>query len=85
MKLIDILNEGRWSKMMKSVRTNSESGPWTLVVIDRWASKKVVHQEVVNIRDLIPAVYERIKKDFSGKLLSIEDNTGAQVYTEMLK
>ena len=68
---------------MKGVRAGSQSGPWSLVVIDMM-NKKVVHQETVEIRDAIPAVYEHLKKQFPNYFLSIEDNGGQQVYQTKL-
>jgi hypothetical protein len=66
-----------WAKMMKGVR--SGSAPFTIVAIDRVA-KKVVGQEIVNIRDAVPAYYEDMKRRYSKFHLHIEDSTGKTVW-----
>ena len=80
-KLLDLLVEGNWSKIMTAVRKGSQSGPWTIVVIK---NKKVVHQKDIKFRDAIPAHYEDIKKQFKGATLGIEDGSGQMVYTEKI-
>jgi hypothetical protein len=75
----EFLNEGNWSQMMKGVRTGSV--PYTIVAIDRVA-KKVVGQEIVSIRDAVPAYYEDMKRRFSKFHLHIEDSTGKVVWSE---
>jgi hypothetical protein len=75
--------KGNWSKIMKGVKDGSQTGPWALVVIK---DKKVVHQELVNVRDIIPAKYESIRDmKFTYYTISIEDNEGKQVYSEYVK
>jgi hypothetical protein len=86
-RIQEILNESMineeattsWSKMMKGVR--SGSSPFTIVAIDRVA-KKVVGQEIVNIRDAVPAHYEGMKNRYAKFHLHIEDSTGKVVWTE---
>jgi hypothetical protein len=86
-RIQEILNESMineeattsWSKMMKGVR--SGSAPFTIVAIDRVA-KKVVGQEIVNVRDAVPAHYEGMKRRYSKYHLHIEDSTGQTVWTE---
>jgi hypothetical protein len=77
----EFLNEATtsWSQMMKGVRTGSV--PYTIVAIDRVA-KKVVGQEIVNVRDAVPAYYEDMKRRFSKFHLHIEDSTGKVVWSE---
>jgi hypothetical protein len=75
--------KGNWSIIMKGVKDGSQTGPWALVVIK---DSKVIHQELVGVRDLIPAAYEGIRKmPFTYYTISIEDNEGKQVYSEYIK
>ena len=67
------VNEGKWSKIMKSVRKGSKAGPWTIVV---YKGKKVLHQRRVKILQQIPAHYEDVLnlKDLArGIKIGIED------------
>ena len=76
------INEGKWSKIMRSVRKGSKSGPWTIVV---YKGKKVLHQRRVKILQQIPAHYEDVLnlKDLArGIKIGIEDKYGERVYTE---
>jgi len=74
-----LVNEGKWSNIMKGVRKGSKSGPWSIVSIE---NGKVVNQELVDIMDAIPAHYEDVKKKFPKAKMSIEDNEGLSVYNE---
>lgn len=81
--LESLVTEGKWGKIMKGVKSGSQSGPWTIVVIDKSGSKsKVIHQQPVEIRDAIPANYEDIKKKYPKAMISIEDNEGHSIYNE---
>ena len=73
------LNEGKWSKIMTSVRKGSKSGPWSIVV---YKNKKVLHQRLVKILQQIPAHYEDVKKKYPKASIGIEDKYGERVYTE---
>ena len=78
------VNEGKWSKIMRSVRKGSKSGPWTIVV---YKGKKVLHQRTVKILQQIPAHYEDVLnlKDLApGIKIGIEDKYGERVYTESI-
>ena len=75
------VNEGNWSKIMAGVKKGSQSGPWTIVIIQ---NKKVIHQEPVKYRDAIPAHYESMKREFRNASLAIEDKTGQIVYSEKI-
>ena len=78
------INEGKWSKIMRSVRKGSKSGPWTIVV---YKGKKVLHQRTVKILQQIPAHYEDVLnlKDLApGIKIGIEDKYGERVYTESI-
>jgi hypothetical protein len=77
----DYVNEGKWSTIMKAVRSGVKSGPWTLVVIK---DGKVIDQVHVDIMDAIPANYEDVKRRHKGITLSIEDKEGTSVYNEKL-
>ena len=81
-KLKQLLTEGSWSKIMAGVRKGSQSGPWTIVIIQ---NKKVGHQEPVKYRDAIPEHYESVKKQFRNASLAIEDKTGQIVYSEKIE
>jgi len=74
------LNEAStsWSKMMKDVNSGG-SGPWTIVVIE---NRKVVRQEIVKIKDAIPAHYEWIKSIYPKHGIHIEDGGGGVVWKE---
>ena len=76
------VNEGKWSKIMKSVRKGSKAGPWSIVV---YKNKKVIHQRPVKILQQIPAHYEDVKKKFPKASIGIEDKYGERVYTESVK
>ena len=76
-----IMTEGVWSKIMAGVRKGSQSGPWTIVIIQ---NKKVIHQEPVKVKDAIPASYEGMKRKFRNAVLSIEDKQGQIVYSERI-
>ena len=80
-KLKELLTEGKWADIMKGVRKGSLSGPWTIVIIQ---NKKVIHQEPVKVKDVIPASYEAMKRKFRNAVLSIEDNQGQIVYSERI-
>jgi hypothetical protein len=70
-----------WSKMMKGVRAG-EGGPWSIVAIQ---DRKVVGQSNdIKIRDLIPAKYEALKKEFPRAKFHIEDGGGQVVWNESL-
>ena len=73
------INEGNWSVMMKGVKSGG-SGPWSIVAIEY---NKVVGQEInIQIRDLIPASYESMKRRFPKAKLHIEDAGGQTVFTD---
>ena len=74
-----VVNEGNWSVMMKGVKSGG-SGPWSIVAIEY---NKVVGQEInIQIRDLIPASYESMKRKFPKAKLHIEDAGGQTVFTD---
>jgi len=77
------LNEGKWSKIMRSVRKGSKSGPWSIVVYDK-RERKVKHQRLVKILQQIPAHYEDVKKKYPRDKIGIEDKYGERVYTESI-
>jgi hypothetical protein len=80
-KVNEGLNEATtsWSKMMKGVKT-SESGPWSLVAIE---NNKVVGQKIdIKIKDMLPAHFEAMRKEFPKAKIHIEDGTGMVVWNE---
>ena len=74
-----LMREGRWNKLMKSIRAGSQRGPWVIMALD---GKRVIYQEKVDARDAIPAHYVYIKKKFSNKTIAIEDGDNQIVYIE---
>ena len=80
-KLTSLLKEGGWAKIMTGVRKGSLSGPWSIVIIK---NSKVIDQDLVKIKDAIPAAYEAAKRKHNGAILSIEDNHGQIVYSERI-
>ena len=70
-----------WGKMMKGVKAG-DGGPWSIVAIE---NNKVVGQSIdIKIRDLIPAKYEALKKEFPRAKFHIEDVGGVVVWNESL-
>lgn len=68
-----------WAKMMKGVRAG-ESGPWSLVAIE---NNKVVGQKIdIRIKDMLPAHFEAMRKEFPKAKIHIEDGTGMVVWNE---
>lgn len=75
------LNEATtsWSKMMKGVKAG-ESGPWSLVAIE---NNKVIGQRIdIKIKDILPAEFEALRKEFPKAKIHIEDSTGGVVWNE---
>lgn len=68
-----------WAKMMKGVK-RSETGPWTLVAIQ---DRKVVAQDIdIKDRNLLPASFETMRKEWPKAKIHIEDGTGMVVWNE---
>jgi hypothetical protein len=66
-----------WSKMMKGVKAG-ESGPWSIVAIE---NGKVVGQKIdIKIKDMLPAHFEEMRKEFPKAKFHIEDSTGGVVW-----
>ena len=80
---MESINEGKWSKIMRSVRKGSKAGPWSIVVYDK-RERKVKHQRLVKILQQIPAHYEDVKKKYPRDKIGIEDKYGERVYTESI-
>ena len=77
------LNEGVWSKIMKDVKANSETGPWSIIAVE---GSNVVGQEIdIKTKDMIPAAYEAMRKEYPKAKLHIEDATGAVVWNESVE
>jgi len=75
----NFINEGNWASMMKGVRS-SESGPWSIIAIE---NKKVVGQKIdIRTKEIIPAHYEGMKKEYPKAKLHIEDKGGQVVWNE---
>jgi hypothetical protein len=74
------VNEGNWAKMMAGVKKNSETGPWSIIAVE---GNNVVGQEIdIKVKEMIPASYEALKKEYPKAKLHIEDATGAVVWNE---
>ena len=67
---------------IKSIKQNTESGPWDIVGIN--SSYKVTIQKTVKFFELIPAEFEAIAKVKGVKIISIEDSTGKEVFLKKL-
>ena len=77
------INEGAWAKIMKDVKANSETGPWSIIAVE---GDKVVGQEIdIKVKDMIPAAYEAMRKEYPKAKLHIEDATGAVVWNESVE
>lgn len=71
-----------WKRMMKGVRAGN-TGPWSLVAIENY---KVVAQKIdIRIMDIIPAYFEKMRKDYPKADIHIEDGTGAVVWNESIE
>lgn len=83
--IMDHLNEGlneattSWSKMMKGVKAG-ESGPWSLVAIEN--NKVVGQKNDIKVREILPAEFEAIRKEYPKAKIHIEDSTGGVVWNE---
>jgi hypothetical protein len=78
--LTESLNEATtsWSVMMKAVKEGGP-GPWSIVAIEY---NKVIDQDLVKVRDLIPASYEGMRRKYSRAKISIEDSEGNRVFVK---
>jgi hypothetical protein len=76
--LTESLNEATtsWSVMMKGVKSGGP-GPWSIVAIEY---NKVVDQDLVPVRDAIPAHYESMRTKHSRSRIRIEDSEGKVVF-----
>ena len=78
MGIEETINEGVWAKMMKGVR-GGESGPWSIIAIQ---DRKVVGQENnIKTKEIIPANYEHMKREYPQAKIHIEDASGQTVWT----
>lgn len=83
--IMDHLNEGlneattSWSKMMKGVKAG-ESGPWSLVAHEN--GKVVGQKNDIKVREILPAEFEAIRKEYPKAKIHIEDSTGGVVWNE---
>tara|TARA_R110000824_G_scaffold156963_7_gene330392 strand:- start:4826 stop:6934 length:2109 start_codon:yes stop_codon:yes gene_type:complete len=77
----NIIDEGKWARIMKGVRSNPQ-GPFSVVVI---IDNKVVDQaNGIKIADAIPAYYEHMKRKHPNAKISIENGEGLSLYNEGL-
>lgn len=71
-----------WKRMMKGVRAGN-TGPWSLVAIENY---KVVAQDIdIRIMDVLPAYFEKMRKEYPKADIHIEDGTGAVVWNESIE
>lgn len=68
-----------WNNMMKSVKLGKN--PWSLVVVDKQG--KVIKQEIVLIRDAVPAHFESLRKTFPKTTIHIEDSEGKRLWSHV--
>ena len=68
-----------WNNMMKSVKTGKS--PWSLVVVDKQG--KVIKQEIVSIRDAVPAHFESLRKQHPKTTIHIEDSEGKRLWSHV--
>ena len=75
----NFLNEATtsWSKMMKGVKLG-ESGPWSIVAIEN--NKVVSQKNDIKTKEIIPAHYEAMRKEFPRAKIHIEDGGGHVIW-----
>lgn len=77
----EFINEATtsWAKMMKGVKSG-DSGPWSLVAHE---NGKVVgqHNDII-IKDMLPAHFEALRKEYPRAKIHIEDGGGMVVWNE---
>ncbi len=68
-----------WKKLMTAARQGV--APFALVVVDKYL-RKVVKQEInIDNRDMIPAHYESLRKEFPNALIHLEDSEGMRLWS----
>ena len=68
-----------WKKLMTAARQGV--APFALVVVDKHL-RKVVKQEInIDNRDMIPAHYESLRKEFPNALIHLEDSEGMRLWS----
>jgi hypothetical protein len=68
-----------WAKMMKGVNSG-EGGPWSLVAIE---NSKVIAQKIgIKTKEIIPAEFENLRKNYPKASIRIEDATGQVLWTD---
>lgn len=72
------VKESEWSNLMKGVKNAEYGGPWSVVVIE---NRKFVTQELVKIKELIPANYRILSKNYPNALIYIENSAGLVVWS----
>ena len=75
------VDEGKFSKIMKSVRKGTKSGPWDIIVSKN--NKIAKRVSVKNLKE-IPAEYADIKKKYPNHKIGIEAKDGKIVYRESI-
>jgi hypothetical protein len=71
-----------WAKMMKGVKDGG-SGPWSLIAIE---NNKVVSQKIdIKTKDILPAHFEALRKEYPKAKIHIEDAGGIVVWNEAFK
>jgi hypothetical protein len=72
-----------WKKLMVAARQGV--APFALVVIDRtknYPKGKVIKQEInIDNKDMIPAHYESLRKEFPNALIHLEDSEGMSLWS----
>lgn len=80
-KFVSELNEGKWTKIMKNARELNVGGTWTVIANDV-NKRKVVGQYPTKIMAMIPALYEKAKKEHPGAKITVENGQGKSFVAE---
>ena len=80
-KFVSELNEGKWTKIMKNARELNVGGTWTVIANDT-NKRKVVGQYPTKIMAMIPALYEKAKRDHPDAKITVENGQGKSFVAE---
>ena len=80
-KFVSGLTEGKWTKIMKNARELNVGGTWTVIANDT-NKRKVVGQYPTKIMAMIPALYEKAKKEHPGAKITVENGEGKSFVAE---
>jgi hypothetical protein len=80
-KFVSGLTEGKWTKIMKNARELNVGGTWTVIANDV-NKRKVVGQYPTKIMAMIPALYEKAKKEHPDAKITVENGEGKSFVAE---